>query len=347
MLDSTELSGKNHASISQLFVRVIVHPVWTDYLNSNTEAYPDSFAAGVNDNLVLLPTLGVLQLQGDGAAEFLQGYVTCDTIKLAPRKALFGAMCDIKGRVIASFYLLEIQGTVSFVMPSSIINAVILHLEKYLVFSRCSLRILSDDVVVLGRMRSAPVKSQPRELRCRTTPDITTLDLDTDSERQILICTPNTAISLWSAADAHIEAGVWRLADLHSGIMLVGEEVTGVHLPKALNMTAENEAVDFNKGCYLGQEIIARVEHRGALKRRLVIFRWNSKSNEHPVKGDAITDSSGKSLGQVVQSVEKATGEGLLAGVIRWADNEAAADKFYADKAALTFVQLGENADYG
>ena len=74
----------------------------------------DSFDPEKNNNLAFLSRLSVLQLRGNGAAEFLQGYLSCDTRKLGPENALFGAMCDIKGRVIASFYLLEIQGIPSF-----------------------------------------------------------------------------------------------------------------------------------------------------------------------------------------------------------------------------------------
>ncbi len=269
------------------------------------------------NNLVFLPGLRVLQLQGPGAAEFLQGYVSCDTKKLNSENPLFGAMCDIKGRVIASFYLIEIDEIPSLLTHSDTVEKVLDHLEKYLVFSKCKIVDVSNTCVILGRIQTSPMGPHPRKLHISNQPGFIRLSLDKDAQRQILICEPEKAQQLWSTADAHPGEHVWHLADLYSGIILPDLGSSGLHLPQSLNMTAANEAIDFNKGCYLGQEIIARVEHRGAVKRHLAIYAWQAGPDNIPKAGDDITNFTGKVLGKVCQCVVKSAGEGLLAGIIR------------------------------
>ena len=320
-----------------------MHQIWTDYLSSNTKTLSKTIEAGTTNNVVFLPTLGVLQLHGDQAAEFLQGYLSCDTTKLGPEQALFGAMCDIKGRVIASFYLLEIQGITSFVMRTDIFESVKRHLDKYLVFSKCTLQDASDNFVVLGRIGT--VHEEPHSKYLLLTAAHGMSKVKVGAQQQLLICTPEQAIKLCSAAEVHLADTLWQLADLNAGLIMLEPEIAGLHLPQSLNMTAANKAVDFNKGCYLGQEIIARVEHRGKLKRGLAIFSWKNSVNGKPEIGDSITSSSGKTIGQVAKSVESMPGNGLLAGVVRRPDSGAITEELCAGQAKLSFVQYGENSD--
>ena len=313
-----------------------MHALWSNYISSNTPDFSDSFDAEANNNLVLLPKFGVLQLHGEKTADFLQGYLTCNTAKLSSSRALFGAMCDIKGRVIANFYLLEIQGVPSFVVRTSVMEHVKSHLERYLVFSKCQLRNVSDEFVILGRIRAARQTPLANQLQVAGLPG--KIELEVDDRRQLLLCTPETAIELWSAADVHLNDRAWELADLRAGIIMIGSDFTGQHLPQSLNMTGENGSVDFNKGCYLGQEIIARVEHRGSLKRRLSLFSWTTAVEGPPVTGEDIINSEGKTCGQVAHTVEIVPGEGLLLGVVRLQDNSLISDAFKTATATLGFL---------
>ncbi len=110
-------------------------------------------------------------------------------------------------------------------------------------------------------------------------------------------------------------AGETWLASLAAdGIPLVSAAVTGEFLPQMLNLDAL-DAVDFRKGCYLGQEVVARAQHRGRVKRRLARLTWRGAAAPEP--GADVTDDAGKPQGVVVQSARHGDGGGLALAVLR------------------------------
>jgi len=112
------------------------------------------------------------------------------------------------------------------------------------------------------------------------------------------------------------DADSWHLMDIQSGIGHVTAPTAEKLIPQMMNYQAI-AAIDFDKGCYLGQEIVARMQYRGELKQRM--FRASSKVASAP--GDSIFDQNGKSAGMVVSCAKSPGGYELLA-VLRQAENE-------------------------
>ena len=186
-----------------------------------------------------------LVVEGAMAADFLQGYLTCDTLHLQADRTQPAAICNIKGRVIANGWVIALPDAVGLITHRSLFDVVAKFLAPYINFSKATLRQqplfvavnysdakirLFDDVKV------TLLESAPEELK----------DVSADLQQRLV-------------ADGHV---------------FVSNEVSAEFLPQMLGLDKVG-AVDFSKGCYLGQEIVARAQFRGAVKRTLQHFTWS------------------------------------------------------------------------
>ena len=101
-------------------------------------------------NSLVLSHFGFLELSGEDSKKFLQGYTTCNLETLTPEKAQIGAICDIQGRVITSFLLLEIKGKLILRMSKNLLEKTLKFLSKYIVFSKAEIRDISDELFCHG-----------------------------------------------------------------------------------------------------------------------------------------------------------------------------------------------------
>lgn len=225
-----------------------------------------------------LPCLGVLAIDGAEAPTFLQGQATCDTRQLLPGTPLLGALCNLQGRMLVSFHVFAVEGGLRLVMPRDRVAAVQGHLKKYAVFAKVALRDASADESVAARAGDAV----PVLLPAGTPPP---------------------------PADGSL---AWRAVAIRAGRVLVDTANADRHLPQALNYDVI-EGVSFRKGCYTGQEVVARMHFKGRMKERLRHF---TASGPAPAAGAALEDAEGKTVGTVVDAVQ--TGENCeIAAVVR------------------------------
>ena len=200
---------------------------------------------------------GVISLLGATAADFLQGYVTCDTSRLDPGQGLPMAICNLKGRVVASGWLLNNADGIDLLVHASLVEHVRAFLKPYVTFSKCTFATDPDKTVTVNSAQ-ATFELAP-DLKVQVN----------DSAQDLEDCSESLNTSL-----------------IDMGFAFVSEPVSGLFLPQVLNLHNQG-AVDFDKGCYLGQEIVARAQFRGAVKRHLVNF--NDPALPHI--GDAWGDS--------------------------------------------------------
>ncbi len=189
-----------------------------------------------------------LQLTGPGAEDFLQGYLTCDCRRINATEATPMALCTLKGRVLASGWAVAHDDGVALIVHASLAERVVEFLKPYVTFSKCSLSIVDGAVLVstagdflLCDEVYATLAPHPTDTTGTETDDCATL------QRKLI--------------DAQFA--------------LVSAAVSETFLPQMLGLDAAG-AVDFDKGCYLGQEIVARAQHRGEVKRRLTTFTFES-----------------------------------------------------------------------
>ncbi|MFK7914074.1 MAG: folate-binding protein YgfZ [Pseudomonadales bacterium] len=243
-----------------------------------------------------LPLLAATAFVGADCAEFLQGYLTCDTLSLmqAPMagKALAAALCSLKGRVLANGWAFappdSAQDTIVLVTHASVAEQLREHLRRYMVFSKTTVQPVAGHVL-------GTVDQPDNELSIRI-----------DDRRQLLLPQEQdaTAESAGSAAASAGSTFMDSLLDAHR--VLVSQASSEVYLPQMLGLS-DWGAVDFTKGCYLGQEVVARAEHRGQVKRQLRALTPSTEPvQQHLVEGSTVTDQQGKTLGTVV-AVRSAT----------------------------------------
>ncbi len=199
---------------------------------------------------VLLKNWTCIRISGSGAEKLLQGQLTCDVTRLIPLQPQLGAYCNLQGKIEASFYLLKQQQDYWMLIAKDLQQITLETLKKYAVFFEVSLQ--ACDYWIVGVWGDdASVSASPQML---------SLPLMHDASRRFLISATTDVVNEDDSA--------WRLADIQQGIVHINAALTATYLPNVVNYHL-NGAVDFKKGCYRGQEIVARVYYRGQLKQRL------------------------------------------------------------------------------
>jgi folate-binding protein YgfZ len=254
-----------------------------------------------------------LRLVGPDAVKFLQGYLTCDMTTLEPARALSGAYCNIKGRVIADATVVRTDGHPTLVIHASLRETVVESLRKYLAFSRSRFAAADTAPILLGIVapRDASLPTEPltvvpfRGGHAVAMPGV---------QRRVLLLLPAAAAqSTWLEFAARGETGdanVWDLHDVRAGIAHVCAATSETFLPQMLDYD-QLGAVSFTKGCYLGQEIVARTQHRGRPKRHLHRMTWSGAPQ--PSVGASLVGSDGNRAGTLVNvaATSASAGEAL------------------------------------
>ncbi len=194
--------------------------------------------------MIPLTSYGILALQGQDAEKFLQGQLTADVNTLSIGEGKLAAHCQPQGRVLSLFVLFRTSASYYLAMPKSIIPLALTALKKYAVFYKVTF-------------------SEPTNLL---------VGVSTQANETVLanaVLKPTLALSLTheihNATDENAERSL-----IQHGIPSLTPETSGQFLPHELNLIALN-AVSFTKGCYTGQEIVARMEYRGTLKKILLL----------------------------------------------------------------------------
>lgn len=266
----------------------MIHQAWQSFLersDANSGGTERAAAGSATRGIAWLPELTVAVFEGADVRRFLQGYLTCDTAALDASRFVPAAICSLKGRVVVNGWCIAPHPQqVLFVIHASLFDPLQALLQVYLRFSRTRLSNLGDERLVFGGLNleesagGAPV----------------------DAARRLLVCADLAeAERLWQA-QPHLTSGAWQRQLIADGVPLVTAATTDAFLPQMLDLPALG-AINFNKGCYLGQEVVARAQHRGQVKRHLARLAW--QGDDAPVPGAELTDAAGRNRGVVIQSI--------------------------------------------
>ncbi len=244
-----------------------------------------------NDVVVKQQHLGVLRVTGVDAKKFLQGQITCDINKLTPDSGLYGAICSIKGRIITNFYLVQYNEDILMLMAKDLVEKTTLHLKKYAVFFKTELIDTQDKMTVYASF-SAQNEAQPSNHPER-------FDTTQSKNGVTLTLCQKPLVMQWHIVEsesanlteqnAHLSA--LSILDARPLIYLEQSETI---LPQWLNMQSTG-GISFTKGCYTGQEIVARMQYKGKSKKQLALVTWDGLLDTTK----DITDAQGKSVGQI------------------------------------------------
>ncbi len=274
-----------------------------------------------------------LSLVGPDASSFLEGYLTCEMAALTESRALQGAYCNIKGRVVADVTVLLTNAQPTLLMHGSLRDEVVTSLRKYLAFSRSRFVDPETAPVMLGIVNPPPSAGLPTEaLAVAQWRGGHAIAMPGSTPRAVLLLPVAQAKTVWleyAAQSAVADASVWDLLDIRAGIAHVEAATSGDFLPQMLDYD-KSGAVSFTKGCYLGQEIVARTQHLGRAKRHLQRLNWSGANP--PRVGAALDDAENHRAGTLVAIASVAPDRGEALAVL----NEGTPATLHAD--GVSFV---------
>lgn len=264
------------------------------------------------DVMVPLSHYGLLQISGPDAEKFLQGQITSSAVEVSPTLSSPGAYCTAKGRVVTSFQLLRPRADHFFLrMRSDLLDIAARTFNKYIVFSKAELSIADDMlgiglhgehiVQLLGGVTEQPLAGLRNSVINYA--DGVLIQRD-DSGTWFEYWGPGaTVAALWEQCQLKCSAvgtRYWHWLNIRAGTGEICAATTEMFLPHMLNYHLTG-AINFKKGCYTGQEIVARTHYRGQVKRHLLRAAISGAS---PTVAADIVDSDGKTLGNIVDRVQ-------------------------------------------
>jgi tRNA-modifying protein YgfZ len=244
---------------------------------------------------------GLIEITGKDAETFLATQFTSDVRQVSESTSQLSAWCTPQGRVLAVFRIFRRAGAYYLLLPGELLQPILRRLRMYILRSDVRLADASSILVRIGLSGPAlpgslaeAFKEPPTNPnRCLQDNGNTLLCLPGPSPRFIVIGEPGAAKKLWLERQQNATptgAGPWTLLEILAGIPSVHPKTTEAFLPQMLNLEALG-GLCFSKGCYPGQEIIARLRYRGQLKRRLYLGLANTARIPEPgdevVSGDS------------------------------------------------------------
>ena len=223
--------------------------------------------------LARLNQYGLLQVTGDDARAFLHGQLTNDIENLAPGRARFAGWCTAKGRLLATFLVIARADGFLLQLSRDIAPAIAKRLAMFVLRSKVKVTDVTAEWAQAGTWDAALLASLgiavPEGYGVSETQGALAVALEPG--RWLLLATGDAA----SRLQADAAESVWTLAEIRAGRALISQPVQDQFVPQMVNLERAG-GVDFRKGCYPGQEIVARAQYRGAVKRRMYRLRGAS-----------------------------------------------------------------------
>lgn len=251
----------------------------------------------------------ILRLTGPDARKFLQGQLSCQIEDLTTARSLFAAACSPKGKALANFRILALDnGDILLRLSANLEQPTLKHFQKYLAFFKAQMETAEDWCLlgitgdyILGLM-NAPRPDGPgsvvpwqHSLLVGSVPDA-----QERSRYELWLNRADVAeleVSLRTLRDQHLLApqSAWLASEIQSGLTVIDERLRDRYVPQYFNWHAVS-GISFRKGCYTGQEIIARMHYLGQLKKST--FRLLLPQGGASVLA-ALTDAGGRAVGEI------------------------------------------------
>jgi len=226
----------------------------------------------VPQSMYHLDSLGCIAINGPDSIKFLQGQITINAEQIIDNQLSLGAICNPQGRCIALFWATQLGESLLFIQMKETIETTIAHLSKYAVFFKCEIQDVSANYTLVG-LPPASVKQ----------PNITSTDsIDHhDGAAELLKSSDNKVVIRLLKSDSEAtEALIGQAGSDQDWLSLLAQQnipwlthsSQSEFLPHNMNLP-ELSAVDFKKGCFTGQEVIARMQYKGKLKSHMQQFR--------------------------------------------------------------------------
>lgn len=307
-----------------------MHTVWQSYLSDHHAVIENNCVQHFGDFpaelqaaraaaiMTDLSPMGLIQFSGEDAKSFLQSQLTCDIRELDSGCAQYGSYCTPKGRILTSFLLWQHHDGIWMQLPANLLTAIQKRLSLYVLRAKVKLTDISDTWIRIGiagpdaekllQTITGPADRSGQPLYVHHTEKFSAIYLP--QNRIEITVSLEYAPVLWKQLKQHLTpvgTGCWDWLTIQSGIPVILPETQETFLPQMINLDAIG-GVSFKKGCYPGQEIVARTQYLGKLKRRMFLAHIATAETIKP--GDALysADMEDQSSGNIVNAAPSPLG---------------------------------------
>ncbi|MDF1762387.1 MAG: hypothetical protein P1U57_03170 [Oleibacter sp.] len=260
---------------------------------------------------IQLSDFALIHISGPDSERFLQGQITCDVAKMSEHQWQAGACCNAKGRMVANFIIVR-RGEDFFIrLPSEQVDVLLQHLKKYAVFFKTTLSP-STKYQIFGLLpANAANETQNRSMSNALVPSPLLPRTCEWQQKSLHLQWPDGREELWEVSkqtladvNSHSEQmNPWRIADILAGWIWVTPVSTESWIPQHIGWQ-HLHGISFSKGCYTGQEVVARLQYLGKSKRNVFYTRAETPLPEvlTPVVScpdDAAVSSKAKTIGEL------------------------------------------------
>lgn len=236
---------------------------WGDYIPQ--PQMQDASTANTAQQTCWLNQFSALKISGPDAERFLQGQLTCNMTNITTSTVSHGACCTAKGRIVANFNISFDGENYWLILPTLSAEVLEKHLQKYKVFFKANIENCSQSHLILGQWNKSEAGSAVHREEYH--------QLSLSNNRSFLIVSDLSAIEYTLSPSIN-----WRLADINDGIYYVEGAHIEQWIPQHISWHSVN-GISFDKGCYTGQEIIARLQYLGKAKKALQHYQGAINSN--------------------------------------------------------------------
>ncbi len=325
--------------------------IWQAYLRNRGAIIQDGRVVDYGDNAAELEStrsatvvsdlshLSLIHSSGEDAQSFLQGQLSCDVKQVNASAALYGGYCNPKGRLLASFLIWSQSssngGGYIMQLPEVLRAGIQKRLAMYVLRAKVKLADTSDIQICLGVAgddAEALVRKNLGEIPASALGVIhgeSASVIRLAQNRFELVLAPEKAPAIWEGLSKDavpVGASCWDWLEIKAGIPIITPATQEQFVPQMANLEAIG-GVSFQKGCYPGQEIVARSQYLGKIKRRMYLANIRPGISENPVEaGDELfgADMGEQSIGMVVNASPSPDGGFDVLAVIQISSVEAA-----------------------
>ncbi len=277
--------------------------------STSPSTVPPETSASIPSGVAALPHLGIIKVAGDDAASFLQGQLTQDFALLGPGEARLAAFCSAKGRMQASFVGFKKSPTeILLICSRDLLAQTLKRLSMFVMRAKAKLTDATDEFSLRGL--TGDVARQFAGNNAAPWIHIQSSGADIVTLYPAVIGSESIPRALWIAPvidaepeGAPLPADLWMWGEVRSGVAYITQPVFEAYVPQMLNLESV-DGVNFKKGCYPGQEVVARSQFRGTLKRRAYIGHVDAESAEQLAVGAEVFDMADVAEGTAAADIQ-------------------------------------------
>ncbi|MDG2434979.1 MAG: hypothetical protein P8M55_05035 [Gammaproteobacteria bacterium] len=240
-----------------------------------------------------LSHLSTLSFSGSDAKDFLQGQMTQDINSISDQSYKMTSILNPKGRIIVTGLIKEFKGNIFFIISKDLSKDCVQWLSRYILRSDVKISIEKNYIFGLNNENQKQLfKYDGNQQQLNISP------ISMDHSRCILLA--DDEVSLKDKSIESINESEWILSDIKRGLPILSKESSEKYIPQMINLDLL-EGISFSKGCYTGQEVVARVQHRGKIKQRM--FHITTESNKSEIEHQSEIMHENSKVGSLVNSI--------------------------------------------